>query len=46
MIKSKLQDKKMLAVDVKLNSFGLNIKMLENKVRQLDSKIKKLVKGE
>ena len=51
MIRSSSQDKKLLAtvkgqVDVMLNSFGLKIRMLENKVRLLDSKIKKLQKGE
>ena len=51
MIRSKIQDRKLIAlikgeVDVKLNSFGLKIKMLENKVRLLDSKIKRLEKGE
>tara|TARA_R110002020_G_scaffold384824_2_gene595830 strand:+ start:341 stop:496 length:156 start_codon:yes stop_codon:yes gene_type:complete len=50
-IRSKIQDRKLIAlvkgeVDVKLNSFGLKIRKLENEVRSLRSQVKKLKKGE
>ena len=52
MIRSSLQDKKLLQfirneLDVKINSFGLKIKRLENEVRSLRGKVKNLEnKGE
>ena len=52
MIRSSLQDKKLLQfirneLDVKINSFGLKKRRLENEVRSLRTKVKKLEnKGE
>jgi len=54
MIRSRLQEKKALAIvkaelDVRLNSFGLKIRRLENEVRSLSSKViqlQNLNKGE
>tara|TARA_R100000152_G_C6720103_1_gene146247 strand:- start:388 stop:555 length:168 start_codon:yes stop_codon:yes gene_type:complete len=51
LIRSSLQDKKLLQLlrkelDVTINSFGLKIKRLENDVRSLRAKVKKLQKGE
>ena len=51
MIRSKVQDKKLLTLlkgelDVKLNSFGLKIRKLENEVRSLRGQVKRLQKGE
>ena len=52
MIRSSLQDRKLLKMmrselDIKINSFGLKIKRLENEVRSLRGKVKKLEnKGE
>ena len=50
-IRSKVQDKKLLTLlkgelDVKLNSFGLKIRKLENEVRSLRGQVKRLQKGE
>ena len=54
MIRSSLQDKKLLKImrselDIKINSFGLKIKRLENEVRSLSGKViqlQNLNKGE
>ena len=51
-IRSSIQDRKLLQlikneVDVKINSFGLKIRKLENEVRSLRGKVKRLEnKGE
>ena len=51
-IRSKLQDRKLLQliqkeVDIKINSFGLKIRKLENEVRSLRGKVIRLEnKGE
>ena len=47
MIRSSIQDRKLLQlikneVDVKINSFGLKIRKLENEVRSLRGKVIKL----
>ena len=52
MIRSSLQDRKLLKMmrselDIKINSFGLKIRKLENEVRSLRGKVKRLeYKGE
>ena len=52
MIRSSLKDKKILKMmrielDIKINSFGLKIRKLENEVRSLRGKVKRLEnKGE
>ena len=52
MIRSNLQDRKLLKMmrdelDIKINSFGLKIRKLENEVRSLRGKVKRLEnKGE
>ena len=52
MIRSRLQDKKLIKMmrselDIKINSFGLKIRKLENEVRSLRGKVKRLEnKGE
>ena len=52
MIRNSFQDKKLLKMmrdelDIKINSFGLKIRRLENEVRSLRGKVKRLEnKGE